>query len=554
VSGFLKDKRLCFVVSVFLLVVVALLYRMLELTLFDQSFLQKQGKARSIRRIKTPAVRGMISDRNDIPLAVSTPVDSIWINPQEFQNTKEQVMALSTLLSIPYSFIEKRILSHQHKQFLYLKRDVDPQLSRKADELKFKGVYLKREYRRYYPQAEVTAQLLGITNIDDKGQEGLELAYNNWLTGTPGEEKVEQDLLGNVIRNLEKIKEQKSGRQLNLSVDNRIQFIAYQALQKATRKFKAKSASAVVLDVKTGEVLAMVNYPSFNPNNARGQFDSNFKNRAMTDVFEPGSTMKAFSILSALDSGKYTPDTVIDASPGWLKVGKNWVHDELNYGVLTVTGVLQKSSNVGAAKMTISLPGDQLWDVLHRVGFGEKSSSNFPGERSGYIVHQDPWRPFALATLAFGYGISVNTLQMAHAYSVIGNHGKIVPITLLKREKPVQGEQVIAKDSANQMLTMLESVVAPGGTGRRAAVTGYRVAGKTGTAKMAGPNGYYKHKYVGSFVGMAPVSDPQIVVAVVLNDLTGKEYYGGLVAAPAFSTIMAGSLRVLDIPPDQRSE
>ena len=548
---FFQKYRFYFVTTIFFIAVIFLFYRMLELTLFDRAFLSGQGKARSIRVINTPAFRGMIVDRNNSPLAVSTPVDSVWANPKDIELSQENLTQLSQLLKLPAAEIEKQINSHKTKQFIYLKRGVTPDIADQVKALLIPGVYLQREYRRYYPEGEVASQLIGITNIDDQGQEGLELAYNSWLDGTPGRERVIQDLHGQVVASLGEMQKQKPGHDLKLSIDRRIQFIAYQAIKEAAQKFQAKSASVVVMDVKTGEVLAMANTPSFNPNDKNQAFNSGFKNRAVTDVFEPGSTIKAFSITSALDSGKYTPETEVNTNPGYFKVGRNWVRDELNYGDLDVTGVLQKSSNVGVAKMTISLPGDQLWSVLNRVGFAQRTDSGFPGEASGTLIHQTNWKPFTLSTLAFGYGISVTTLQLAHAYSAIANHGKLVPVTLLKRDKPVKGEQVLNKSTTNEMLAMLESVVAPGGTGQRARVPGYRVAGKTGTARLAGPNGYYQHRYVGSFVGIAPVSNPRIVVAVVIMDPQGKEYYGGLIAAPAFAKVMSSAMRILNIAPDQ---
>lgn len=522
---------------------------MVNLTMWQKKFLQHQGEVRSMRVINTPGFRGMITDRNGAPLAASTPIYSVWLNPKEFEFTDINLRKITHALNLNYKNSYKKILTHQNKSFLYIKREVDPATAQKVKQLNLKGVHLQSEYKRFYPEGEVTSQLVGFTNIDDKGQEGMELLYNQWLTGQQGKQLVIKDLKGRVIEVLENMKTQEPGHDLALSIDKRIQFLAYQSLKEAQQKFDAKAASAVVLNIKTGEVLAMVNLPSYNPNDRSG-YDSSYRNRAVTDVFEPGSTMKVFSIFSALDSGEYTPETIVETAPGWWKVGHNWVHDELNYGTLTVNQVLQKSSNVGVAKMTLSLPGDQLWGVLHKVGFGQLTDSSFPGEQSGYLIHQDKWNPFALATLAFGYGVSVNTLQLAQAYAVIGNSGKKTPVSLLKLDKPAIAEQIIDPEVAKEMLTMLEKVVAPGGTGSRALVQGYRVAGKTGTAKVAGPGGYYKHKYVGSFVGIAPASDPELVVAVVIFEPQGKAYFGGLVAAPAFSKIMGGALSVLNIAPD----
>lgn len=547
--------RYFFIIFVFLLAVFALFLRMIDLTVFQKPFLQKQGEIRSRHIVSISALRGMIEDRNHFPLAISSPVSALWINPKQFILTHENTAALAKILKLPEEEIYQRILSYQNKSFVYIKRELAPAIADEIQDLKLTGVYLQAEYKRFYPDGEVTSQLVGYTNIDGNGQEGMELAYNNWLTGRPGREWVVEDLRGNIVSVLKQITEQQAGHTLTLSIDRQIQFLAYQALKEAVIHYQAKSGSAVVLDIQTGEVLAMVNQPSFNPND-RSHYNDGYRNRAVTDTFEPGSTMKAFSIMSALDSGQYKVDTLIDVAPGWWKVGRNWVRDELNYKQLTVTGVLQKSSNVGVAKMTLSLPGDQLWGLLERVGFGQPTSSGFPGEQGGALLHQSPWNPFALATLAFGYGLSVTTLQLAQAYAVIGNHGIKVPVTLLKdgnhsNEKP---EQVLSPQLADQMLTMLESVIGSDeGTGGQARVQGYRVAGKTGTAKIAGPGGYYQHRYRGSFVGIAPVSHPRLVVAVVVIDPQGSAYYGGLIAAPAFSKIMGGALHYLNIPPDRIS-
>lgn len=545
--------RYGFVTVVFFAIMLGLFARMVNLTLWQKSFLQKQGETRSLRVVSIPGLRGMIKDRNNFPLAISSPVDSLWINPQEFTLTHENADVIGKQIGVPAQEIYDHVALYKNKSFVYIKRELNPSLAQAVIALKIPGVYLQQEYKRFYPDGEVTSQMVGYTNIDGNGQEGMELTYNQWLSGHAGKQLAVEDLQGNVVSIVKQIAVQQPGHDLTLSIDRRIQFLAYQALKEAVVHYNAKSGSAVVLDIETGEVLAMVNQPSFNPND-RSTYSEGYRNRAVTDTFEPGSTMKAFSIMSALDSGQYTPNTVIQTGPGWYKVGKNWVRDELNYNELTVTGVLQKSSNVGVTKMILSLPDDQFWGMLHRVGFGEPTSSGFPGEQGGYLIHQSPWNPFALATLAFGYGISVTTLQLAQAYSIIGNHGIKTPITLLKggqksNEKP---EQVIEPKIADEMLTMLEAVIGGDeGTGGQARVQGYRVAGKTGTAKIAGPGGYYKHRYRGSFVGIAPVSHPRLVVAVVVIDPQGGAYYGGLIAAPAFSKIMGGALRMLDVPPDR---
>jgi len=546
--------RFWLILSGLLILIGIITVRMVYLTIFDRSFLQHQGNMRTLRTINIPAYRGMITDRNGVPLAISTPVDSVWANPKDFAASTKNARQLSHLLNIPFSHIKHTIRQNKHREFVYLKRGVNPETSQNIAELALSGIYLEREYKRYYPQSEVASQVVGFTNIDDQGQEGLELAYNSWLKGTPGKEQVLKDLYGHVVAVLNDTKLAKSGHDLILSLDNRIQYLAYRSLKNAVIKYHAKSGSVVVLNPKTGEILAMANMPSFNPNQRPSHDYGQFRNRAVTDMFEPGSTMKAFSIASALDSGKYTDETIIDTNPGRLKVGKNIVHDDewVNHGKLTVAQVLQKSSNIGATKMTLSLPPEHFLDLLRRVGFGERTSSNFPGESPGALAYHDTWQPFVLATLAFGYGISVTPLQLAQAYGIIANDGLQCPITFLKRDTPPQCVRCMDTKVANSMLKMLELVVQTGGTGFRAKINGYHVAGKTGTANIAGLHGYNKHRHTASFVGIAPASNPQLVVAVVIRDPrnTQDKYYGGTVATPAFAKIMGGSLRILNIAPD----
>lgn len=523
---------------------------MVDLTVIKGTFLRHQGRSRTIHNIILPAFRGMITDRNDEPLAVSTPVESVWVNPKDFKADSKQLYMLAKILNIPTNQLQTRLRRYKNKSFVYLKRDLEPVSANKIKSLKIAGLYLQREYKRFYPEGEVASQLVGFTNVDDHGQEGLELAYDQWLSGTPGKEIVKEDLMGHLVGDIQEVKKQEPGKDLALSIDQRIQYIAYQTLKNTVKQYHAKAGSIVVLNIKTGEVLAMVNQPSFNPNNREHISIDSIRNRAETDMFEPGSTMKAFSVASALASGKYTPDTIVDTSPGWWRVGHHWVRDEINNGVLNVTQILQKSSNVGISKMTLSLPPEHLISVLNAMGFGYRTDSGFPGEASGHIVDPQQWKPFVLATLTFGYGISVTTLQLAHAYSVLANHGQSVPVTLLKRDQTPIATQVFDPKVADEMLPMLESVLQFGGTGRRARVKGYRVAGKTGTAKIAGNGGYFADRYISSFVGVAPVSDPELVVAVVVFEPEGKAYYGGLVAAPAFSKVMGSALRILDIAPD----
>lgn len=536
-----------------LLAVTGLVYQMLKLTVLERAFLKGQGDALTLRVVDVPAYRGMITDRYGDPLAISTPVDSIWINPQEFETADPAAQEIATLLSIPLSEINNRVIKSKDKEFIYLKRSVAPAIAERIKALNVQGVHLQREYRRFYPEGEVTAHLLGFTNIDDKGQEGLELAYNDWLGGVPGKKRVVKDRLGHIVSEVSTLKQPKPGQNLVLSIDRRLQYLAYRELKAGCEKYKAHSGSAIVLDVKTGEVLAMVNQPSFNPNNRSGERDGRYRNRAVTDVFEPGSTIKTFSMVSALSSGKYRVDSTVDTSPGWLMVDGNRVRDEHLSGVIDMTTILKRSSNVGMTKLTLSLPPNMLWEVLHAVGFGQSTYSGFPGESSGLLIKQNPWRAFSLATLSFGYGMSATTLQLAQAYNVLANNGVKKPISLFKLEHPPVGQQVIAPKVAQEVLYMLESVMKRGGTAPLARVQGYRVTGKTGTARIVGPGGYIKNRHDATFVGIAPASNPRLLVAVYLHDLPGvqgTQYFAGYTAGPIFSKIMGANLRLLNIPPD----
>lgn len=536
-----------------LLVVAGLITRIVDLAIFKHGFLQHEGDVRVLRTVNTSSFRGMITDRNGNPLAVSTTVYSIWINPQEFNLTTKNLTLLGQAIGINLS-AERKIIEAEkvkHREFTYLKRGIAPETADKIKALAMPGVYLQNEYKRFYPEGEIASHLIGFTNIDDKGQEGLELAYNTWLAGVPGKKLVIKDRLGRVISEVRQIRAQKPGGDLTLSMDKRIQYLAYRELMDAVQKNVAASGSVIVMDVKTGEVLAMVNQPSFNPNNRPSHGTDIYRNRALTDTFEPGSTIKAFSIASALDGGKYTPETMIDTFPGWMRVDRHIVRDEHNNGTLSVAQILQLSSNVGTTKMILTLPQQQLWNILHNVGFGEVTGIGFPGEQSGSLVNRPKWSPFMLATLSFGYGISVTPIQLAQAYSIFANHGMKIPITLLKVDKPPKGERVIDPKLADQMLSLLETVTtAKRATGELARVPGYRVAGKTGTALMAGVHGYQKHHYTSTFVGIAPVSNPRLIVAVVLHDPKGKHYYASFVSAPVFEKIMEGALRIMNVPPD----
>lgn len=543
--------RFYLVLGLIFLAAAGVMWRVFDLTILDQSFLRKQGDERVLRLVSTSAIRGMIVERNGYPLAVSTKVYSVWMNPLEFSPDKKETQALAKLLGMPFKQLSILLRRYEEtdREFVYIKRALSPEVANQIKALHLPGLYTQTEYRRYYPEGEVAAHVVGFTNVDDNGQEGLELAYNHWLDGDPGKQWVVKDRLGRVISKAQSVQEQKPGKDLVLSIDRRIQYLAYRELLAGVTENRAVSGSAIVLDVKTGEILAMVNQPSFNPNNRPAKRSDVFRNRAVTDIFEPGSTIKAFSVASALDSGHFKPNTVIDTYPGWLRVGHNIVRDEHGCGPMTVTQVLQRSSNVGVTKMILSLPPNQLWNLLHRVGFGEITGIGFPGEQSGSLVKHDRGQ-FTLATLGFGYGISVTALQLARAYAVIANDGVKLPVSLLRVDEPPTGERVMDAKIAHEMLTLLESVVTKGGTGEMANVPGYRVAGKTGTAVKVGEHGYQKHRYISSFVGIAPLTQPRLVVAVVINDPQGKNYYGGLVSGPVFEKIMEGTLRILAVPPD----
>lgn len=527
----------------------ALIYRMADLSVMNRSFLMKQGDSRTLRVVDIPAYRGMILDRNGTPLAASTPVDSAWINPQLFKASNAQLTQLARLTDLSTLEIKEKIKRNTDREFVYLARGLPPENAEQIKSLKIPGIFFQREYRRYYPQGEVTAHVIGLTNVDDQGQEGLELAYNKWLRGIPGKRQVMKDRFGQTVANLDVLREPAQGRDLTLSLDSRIQFLAYKTLLETVPKYNAVWGSIVVLDVQSGEVLAMVNYPSYNPNDRSLAHDSNFRNRAVTDLFEPGSTMKAFSIANAIASGKYTPNSIIDTRPGRIEIGGKIIHDDGNWGLMSVTQILQKSSNVGVAKMSLSLPPDHLWTLLKSVGFGERTDSGFPGEASGVLVRSRIRRPIDYAHLAFGYGVSVTTLQLSQAYAIIATGGIKRPISFAKLDHAPPEQRVMDPNLAHTMLGLLQAV-AQGGTGRLAQIPGYQIGGKTGTAYIAGPHGYQTTHYESSFIGVAPLSHPRLLVAIVLHDVHGGAHFGAEVAAPAFAKVMQGALHFMNVPAD----
>lgn len=527
--------------------------RAIYLQVVDTEFLQGQGDERFLRTVEVPAHRGMITDRNGEPLAVSSPVDSLWVHPPTLLANQERLPELARMLGMNVADLETKVLARKDKEFMYLRRAMEPDAAARVMALGIQGVFKQREYRRYYPAAEVTAHLLGFTDIDDAGQEGIELAYNAVLQGRPGEKRVIKDRYGRTVEDVESVREPQPGQTVTLSIDRRIQYLAYRALKAAVLEYHAASAAAVVLDPTTGEVLAMVNQPSSNPNNRAEIRSDLLRNRTVTDVYEPGSTMKPFTIAMALESGKYRPDTPINTAPGTLSVGRYTVRDTHNYGLLDVFRVITKSSNVGTTKIALSLPAESLWKTFRAVGFGRPTGVGFPGEQGGWLAHFSRWSTIGHANQSFGYGISVTPLQLARAYGALASGGILRPVSLVKLDQAPAGERVFPAEVIRQLLPMMESVISAQGTAQRAAVTGYRVAGKTGTVHKIVGRGYAKNNYFAVFAGFAPASNPRLVMVVIVDDPRGKSYYGGLVAAPVFAKVMSGALRILNVPPDNVS-
>jgi cell division protein FtsI (penicillin-binding protein 3) len=537
------------VLGVMALAYASLIWQSVDRQVFETAFLQEQGERRYLRTMKVNASRGMITDRNGEPLAISTPVKSVAANPQVMKSDNQTIGALASILDLDPDYLRRQLSSD--RSFVYLKRRINPDLAERVSGLKMKGLNLFSEYRRFYPSGEVMSHILGFTNIDDQGQEGMELAFDQWLSGTPGAKRVIKDGTGRVVNQVENIQSPSPGKDLLLSIDRRLQFLAYRELKAAVAKHRASSGSVVILDAFNGEILAMVNSPSYNPNDLRDRRSSKQRNRAVTDVFEPGSTIKPFTVAAAMEQGRFSPGTPIDVSPGYMKVGRYLVRDNRNYGMIDVATVLRKSSNVGASKIALSMGAETLWQLYSKLGFGVSPESLFPGESSGRLPHFSDWSSFEQATLSFGYGLSVTPLQLARSYAVLANDGVRLPASLLKLEHTPLGERVLRQSTAKSIVTMLEAVVSRDGTAPLAAVPGYRVAGKTGTAKKSVAGGYAEDKYLSLFVGMAPASRPRLVMAVFVDEPRGEEYYGGLVAGPVFSKIMSGALRLMNIAPDK---
>ena len=528
----------------------SLVARAVHLQVLDKEFLNRQADTRHLRTEKISAHRGTITDRNGEPLAISTPVDSIWVNPRQFAPAVDSIPRLARTLGVDSQMLMRRITRSMDKEFLYLKRHLSPEQAEEVLALQLPGVSVQREYRRYYPASEVTGHLVGFTDIDDEGQEGLELAFNHWLAGESGAKRVLKDRLGRSIENVASIRPPRHGKDLRTSIDLRLQYLAYRTLKSAIKTHNARSGSIVVLDVQTGEVLAMVNQPTYNPNDRSQLAAERYRNRAITDIFEPGSSLKPLVVAAALESGQYRPSSIIDTAPGYIVVGPKKIEDSRNLGRVSLTTVLARSSNVGITKLAMTLQPDQLWETMTEFGLGELTSSGFPGESAGLLTHYSNWRPISQATLAYGYGVSVTPLQLAPAYAALGSDGEMRPVSLVALDAPTEGHQVLSTETATAVRRMLEEVVRPGGTGTKAAIDGYRVAGKTGTAWKFTTGGYSQDKYISIFAGLAPASDPRLATVVVIDEPGGELYYGSDVAAPVFANVMSESLRLLAVAPD----
>ena len=522
--------------------------RAVDLQVLRKGFLKQQGDARYLRTIPMRVSRGTIFDRNGVPLAVSTPVESLWVDPAQLDQHPERIPELADALHVDARDLAARIKANHGREFLYLKRRISPAEAKKVLDLDIPGVNQQREYKRFYPSGEVMAHVLGFTNIDDNGVEGLERTYNDWLSGRDGSKRVIRDRLGHVVENVGLVNEPKPGHDLTLSIDRRIQYLAYRELKSAVVDHGARAGSIIVMDVRNGEVLAMVNQPSFNPNAVGHSRPAQRRNRAITDVIEPGSVMKPFTIAAALESGKWTPTTPVDTNPGWLSMAGYTIHDVHNHGLLDLTGVITKSSNVGAAEISETLDSRHMYELLRRFGFGERSGSGFPGEVSGVLPPGASWSDLRKATISYGYGISVTPLQLARAYAALADGGRM-HVPSFVRGQDSKPDAVIDPALAREILDMLETVVSPEGTALKAAVANYSVAGKTGTSHIAAGGGY-SDRYVSAFVGIAPATHPRLVAVVIVDDPSEGSYYGGLVAAPLFSRVMSNALRLLDVPPD----
>jgi cell division protein FtsI (penicillin-binding protein 3) len=546
--------RLLLVGGAMALCSVVLVGRAVDLQLVDNAFYQRQADARFLREVPIPTSRGMITDRNGEPLAVSSPVESLWLNPQQLADDVAALERLAEATDLPLDYLTRQVSQYKDKEFMYVPRHrrINPSAAQKILALGIPGVFSQREFRRFYPQGEAVAHVLGFTNIDDRGQEGIELAFDEWLSGKPGAQKVIRDRHGRIVEHVDLVRPAEPGKDLTLSIDRRIQFLAYRELRNALLESGAGSGSAVILDVATGEVLAMANLPSYNNNRIAGSGRDTYRNRAVTDLFEPGSTMKPLTVAAGLEAGKITPTTRFDTNPGWIPNGRFRTTDFRNYGVLDTTGIITKSSNVGVSKIVHMLPDREFDAFLRRFGFGRSTGSGFPGEAAGLFPEYRRWDGTMKQTLSYGYSLSVTPLQIARAYAALGNGGVAVTPTFVKGQMG-ESERVLDAEVAGQVMRMMQTVTEPGGTATRAAVLGYHVAGKTGTARRSARGGY-ERRYIAYFAGLVPVDNPRFSMVVVVNDPDpsrgGSTYGGGFVSAPVFARVMEGALRLMDVPPD----
>lgn len=538
------------VVGLFFLLANVMLWRAVYLKITEREFLEQQGEMRYERVQEISAHRGQVLDRNGEPLAVSTPMETVWVNPRQLNLALGRVPELAHALQLDATQLKAQVQRNAERQFLYVKRQVTPEEGEKVRALRIPGVNTRREYRRFYPTGEVTAHILGFTNIDDEAQEGIERTYDEWLRGESGARRVIKDLHGGVVETRELIREARPGHDLVLSLDRRLQYLAYRELKAGVQAQKAKGGTAVLLDVRTGEILAMVNQPSFNPNDRASIRPDLTRNRAVIDAFEPGSTMKPFSVAVGLESGKFRPETPVDTHPGYMRVDRFTIRDHHNYGLLDVTGVIRKSSNIGVTKIAMAVGPESLWSFYDELGLGRVSGTGFPGESSGRLRHFRDWSASDIATHAYGYGMSVTAMQLVRAYGAIAHDGVLMPVSFLKLDQAPEGKRVMDPQVAVALRTMMEEVVKTGGTGTKAQVSGYRVAGKTGTAHKSQGGGYAEDKYVSVFAGLAPASNPRLALVVMIDEPGAGVYYGGQVAGPVFSGIMEEALRILNVAPD----
>lgn len=544
------NLRKWLVLVLFAIAAAAVASRVFYLQILNKDFLKNEGDARAVRSVTIPAYRGMITDRNGEPLAVSTPVASVWAVPGKVLDSGADLGELAGLLDTSDEQLRKLLSARRDRNFFYLKRHVPPDTARRVKELKIPGINTGKEYKRYYPLGEVASHLVGFTNIDDEGQEGIELAFDDWLRGDPGTKRVLKDLYGSIVKDIENIRQSVPGETLTLALDQRLQYLAYRELKTAVLDHKARGGMLLLLGIRTGEVLALAVQPPFNPNNRADISGSHYRNRVVTDVFEPGSTMKPFTIAAALMSGMYQPETMIDTAPGRLSIGRHSISDINNYGTLTISDVIRKSSNIGTTKVAFSLGPERLWKLHHSIGFGTATMNGYPGEVTGKLTDFADWSKIDLATVSYGYGISVTAMQLAQAYSVIAAGGLLYPISFQKVNVLPEPRRAIPEMVAFEVNRMMRSVVGAGGSGWRAAVEGYHVAGKTGTVHKTSDSGYEEDRYVSLFAGFAPATDPRLVLVVVVDDPGAGKYFGSQVAAPVFSSVMQGALRIMNIPPD----